>query len=141
MVDNLHIAIWFSLHKNTATNGYLKIMCELNEKDSLIISHLREKHSSLSLRPHCQHGISATKKTEKWGLENIDFSDYLVSTVEIPNNNLFELNGEIFTKIYMFPNQKWDNTLKLFLQKKMKDKINEIQEKYNLKNEELGMIE
>jgi hypothetical protein len=141
LVDNLYISIWFALFKNTSSKGYLKIMCEKNETNVLKISELRESHSSLSLRPHCQHGISATKKIQEWNTENIDFSDYLVATVEIPNNKLFELKGEIFTESYMFPKSDWDNTLKLLIQEKMKNKIDEIKRKYSLGDEELGKIE
>lgn len=140
LVDNLYIAIWFALYKNSSNNGYIKIVCENNEDDNLTISDLRENHSSLSLRPHCQHGISATKKITDWNLNNINFEDYLVATVEFPNNKLFELKGEMFTESYMFPKQKWDNTLKLFSKEKMKKKIDEISKQYNLCSTELGEI-
>lgn len=140
LVDNLYIAIWFSLHNNLSNSGFIKIFCEKNENDSLFISDLRNNHSSLSLRPHCQHGISATKAIKDWNLENINFNNYLVATVELPNNTLFELKGEIFTEKYMFPLKKVDNTFKLLSQKKLTTRINEIYTKYNLTDDELGII-
>lgn len=141
LVDNLYVAIWFSLYKNRNEFGYIKTFCEKNGNSSLIISELREKHSSLSLRLHCQHGISVTKRVRNWKIKNIDFNDYLVSTVEIPNNHSFELIGDIFKKEYMFPSKDIDNTFKLFSSNKMTDKLNEILRKYSLDKDDLGQIE
>ncbi len=67
-------------------------------------------------------------------------NNYLVATVELPNNTLFELKGEIFTEKYMFPLKKVDNTFKLLSQKKLTTRINEIYTKYNLTDDELGII-
>lgn len=140
LVDNLYIALWFAIFENTSNSGYLKVLCTNNDATHLKVSDLREDHSSLSLRPHCQHGISVTKETTIWNTHNIDFYDYLIATIEIPNSKHFELKGEIFSKEYMFPNANLDNTLKLFLQNKMKEKISQISEKYKLEEGELGMI-
>lgn len=140
LVDNLYIAIWFAISENTSSTGYIKVICTNNGSTRLKVSDLREDHSSLSLRPHCQHGISVTKETSFWNTHNIDFIDYLIATIEIPNNKQFVLKGEIFSKEYMFPNTNMDNTLKLFLQNKMKKRISQIIEKYKLEEGELGMI-
>lgn len=140
LVDNLYVALWFALNKNSSESGFIKVLCVKNESGELKVSDLRENHSSLSLRPHCQHGISATRNVKIWNVDNINFCDYLVATIEIPNNCLFELKGEIFSDNYMFPRKDWDNTLKLFLSTKMRQKVNEIAAKYNLQNDELGKI-
>lgn len=72
LVDNLYIAIWFATFENSCQNGYIKVICTNNGSTLLKVSDLREKHSSLSLRPHCQHGISVTKETTIWNTQNAD---------------------------------------------------------------------
>lgn len=140
LVDNIYIAIWFALFRNGEENGYIKIFFKNTRKKNLKVSELREQHSSLSLRPHCQHGISATKRVRNWNKNNIDFNNYLVSLVEIPNNTLFSNSGKMFTKDFMFPCKQLDNTLKELSKEKFSDKLNEIEEKYNLNYNELGRI-
>lgn len=140
LVDNLYIALWFATFNNKSKNCYIKILCQKYNDNSLIISNLRKEHSSLSLRPHCQHGVSATKKVEEWNLSNIDFNDFVVSKIEIPNDFKFEMQGTIFKKEYMFPNKSIDNTLKELSRKKFRVKLLEITKKYNLQINSLGII-
>ena len=63
LVDNLFVALWFASHKSKTPYSYLKFFCNSSDNESsLKIFDLRKEFSSLSLRLHCQHGLSATKR-------------------------------------------------------------------------------
>lgn len=140
LVDNIFIAIWFANQKSPKEYNYIKFFGSILNNSKLIVSDLRENHSSLSLRPHCQHGISITKSLTEWEIDNIDFTTNLIAIAKIPNNKNFNLKGVVFTKDFMFPNDKLDNTLKLFKMKKFTNRLNEIIYKNNLEINELGKI-
>lgn len=137
LVDNLFISIWFSNHNSKETHTYIKIFCEQWNDKKLQILNLVTQHSSLSLRPHCQHGYSATKKDIHWDLENIDFTSNMIAIIKIPNNKRFWLKGEIFSNKYMFPEKGLDNTFKLLDTEKFNELVNRIAQKHNLSKNEL----
>ena len=141
LVDNIFIALWFARRNCKSKFCYIKFFATDWNGVELKVIDLREEHSSLSLRPHCQHGISVTKNVT-WSTDNIDFNTNLIAIVKVPINNLlFKLNGNIFIDKYMFPNEKLDNTLKLFKKKKFSKKLKEVTKKYQINLGELGKIE
>ena len=140
LVDNLFVALWFASFDSNHQHSYIKYFVDNNGENKLKVWDLRDSTSSLSLRLHCQHGISATKQLANWDKSNIDFSDHLLAIGRIKNNK-FNLAGDLFSKNYMFPNCKLDNTLKYLKKSKFRNKLEEILNEFNLKPEELGFIE
>lgn len=139
LVDNIFVAWWFAFFENDNEYGYIKFFIDKANGEKLRTYDLRERHSSLSLRLHCQHGISATRYTSKWTPENRDLSDFLVATVRLPLKSTDFKNG-IFSKEYMFPNERLDNTLKLFKKNKFTNKLEKILTSYGLDKHFLGRI-
>lgn len=137
LVDNLFVSIWFSNYDSKNDFTYIKFFGKDWNDSKLLISNLIIQHSSLSLRPHCQHGFAATKKNIGWNMENIDFSSNIIAIAKIPNNESFRLNGEIFSDKYMFPGKETDNTFKLLETEKFKSLIIEIVQKYSLSIDEI----
>jgi hypothetical protein len=135
LVDNIFVALWFSNHGSKEDFSYVKLFIDNN----LEVRNLRESNSSLSLRAHCQHGLSASKKV-KWNIENIDFNDNLIAIVQLPNVPEMQLSGYIFSNEYMFPNEELDNTFKLFRKKKFQSNLDKIVSRYGLAKDTLGII-
>jgi FRG domain len=140
LVDNLFIAIWFSNTNSTEEYSYVKFVGNDWNNSILEISDLRIDHSSLSLRPHCQHGISASKNIISWDEFNIDFSSNVLATVRIPNNELFKLNNSIFSDDFMYPSIEFDNTFKYLKMDKFQKLLLSITKKFGLDHGELGYI-
>lgn len=142
LVDNIFIALWFS-NRNANNNikfTYIKFFATQLNNYKLKTIDLRESYSSLSLRPHCQHGISATKKINDWNVINCDFSTNLIAIAKIPNIPDFKLNGHIFSKKYMFPDEIADNTLKILKKKKFSCLLNKICVDNKLEKDDLGIV-
>lgn len=136
LVDNIFVALWFSNNGSKETFSYIKFFADTN----LAVKNLGENHSSLSLRPHCQHGLSATKKVVKWDAENIDFSHNLIAIVRLPNVLEMQLSGYLFSHAYMFPDEEIDNTYKLLKMKKFQTNLDKITAKHGLVKNALGKI-
>lgn len=142
LVDNLFVALWFSNYRAAPKNDYtyIKFFSTDANGSGLQIEDLRESHSSLSLRPHCQHAISVTRSIKNWNVNNCDFSTNVIAIAKIPNNRDFKIESHIFSHEYMFPKEQVDNTLKLLRTDKFKKLLEEITEKHDLKADELGQI-
>jgi hypothetical protein len=124
LVDNIFTATWFALFGNSNEFGYIKFFVKRNNNgEELYVKDLRENHSSLSLRLHCQHGISARQKTSSWDLESIDMSNFMVAKVRIPCKSLCSIN---IRKDYMFPEENLDNTLKYLKKSRFSENVNGI---------------
>ena len=138
LVDNIFTATWFALFNNKENFGYIKFFVKKNENnDELIVRDLRKNHSSLSLRLHCQHGLSVRKYKNKFSDKTIDLSDFMVAIVRIPVSSIKEIN---IKKSYMFPNEKLDNTLKYLQKTKFRKNIEKILGKYGYPPNFLGYI-
>lgn len=153
MVDNLFVAIWFASYDFIETKGKPKKFrtCVLNknhfgwiyffEVNKNAVVDLRQSHSSLSARLHCQHGLSFSGvSTNNWSTENKRCEQAIVATAKFPINKEFQLTDKIFSPNYFFPNDKIDNTFKLLKQKKFANLLKEIEKKYGLNEGELGQI-
>lgn len=150
LVDNIFVAIWF------ATNGYdedengLAKFLPSNEEfgwiyyflvnDDIKYYDLREHHSSLSLRIHSQHGISATRKSNNWDMITRNLNSNVCAIVKFPITKYWLLQGRIFDSAFMFPNDKFDNTYKYLKMKKFHNLLQRIVKKYRLEKNELGRI-
>ncbi len=138
LVDNIFTAVWFALFNNEGKFGYIKFFVNKNENnDELIIRDLRENHSSLSIRLHCQHGISARRNSSNFSNRTIDLSDFMVAMVRIPVSSKKDIN---ISKTYMFPNADLDNTLKYLKKPKFFKNISKMLNKYGYSSNFLGEV-
>jgi len=154
LVDNLYTAIWFATKEPKRASGkpieYINskkefgwlyfIRTKINNKSELKWYDLREEQSSLSLRLHVQHGISATRENVNWNLSNRCLNDFVVALVKFPNNKDWSLEGSLFSTKFIFPSKKIDNTYKYLKKKKFTNLINSIINEYQLEEGELGKI-
>jgi hypothetical protein len=140
LVDNIFTASWFAIFNNKSENGYIKFFVDkTDDSEPLNIVDLRKNHSSLSLRLHCQHGLSATWHDVSSSIsESIDFSNYMVAHVQIPTNIRKTISIQ---RRYMFPDKEHDNTLKYFKKDKFSTNLNRILVKNGLPENFLGKIE
>ncbi len=139
LVDNIFTASWFAVFNNKSEVGYIKFFVDKTENRKLLnIIDLRKKHSSLSLRLHCQHGLSATWSNVFFLPESIDFSSYMVAHVQIPTNIRKIIN---IKKRYMFPDEEHDNTLKYLKKDKFSKKLNKTLVENGYPENFLGKIE
>jgi hypothetical protein len=150
LVDNIFVAIWFAVNKfekdsmglvrctpskeNYGWIYYFQISNDLKYYD------LREHHSSLSLRLHTQHGISATKKNNNWNLSNRNLNKHVVARIKFPVTDELLLNDQIFNSEFMFPGDKFDNTYGYLRREKFSDLLQEVIEDNELEKQELGQI-
>jgi hypothetical protein len=137
LVDNIFVALWFGEYESETDYAYIKFFTIDKE---LIFCDLRKSLTSLSLRPHCQHGISVMGKF-KPTLESVDIKKYQVAIVKIPNSKLSSGNAcSYLTEEFMFPNEKLDNTLKILKGKKMGKILEEVEDECKIQRGVLGKI-
>ena len=137
LVDNIFVALWFSNHYSREEFSYIKFFGD----SGLTVVDLRSVHSSLSLRPHCQHGLSATKLLTAWDVNSIDFSQNMIAIAKLQNTPEMKLSGHIFSDEYMFPKEELDNTLKLLKAKKFQDNLDKILTRNGLPRNTLGSVQ
>ena len=166
VVDNIFIALWFALMKLKCLDNKNDIYTFMRSRapfgwvyffktEKLKLSHpfptfpehyladLRENHSSLSMRLHCQHGYMILKcfDPKKGGpIDEYSYDRDIIATVQIPNIDSFLPTGELFSMKYLFPNKKFDNTYKIFLSKKFMTLKAEIENNFSLNKNEIGRI-
>jgi len=136
LLDNVFVALWFSSNCSKEVFSFVKFFGDAE----LVVKDLRENHSSLSLRPHCQHGLSATKAVT-WDAGNVDFSQNLLAIARLPNTPEMKLNDYIFSDEYMFPKEELDDTLKLLKAKKFQTNLDKIIKRHGLPKNALGKIQ
>ena len=82
----------------------------------LELSDLRRSHTSLTLRPHAQHGLSVTRRSPiRWTPQNADLNEYVLCVVRFPISRRWHLKGHLFDATFMFPDTDADHTYRLLL--------------------------
>jgi hypothetical protein len=138
-VDNIYVAIWFAMEGSRDGFGFIRILNTTSEK--LIVSDLRKTHSSLSLRLHTQHGLTAKKKVKTWNKSNICYDEFEVARIKFPIKKNIE-SGVLFSRQNIFPDETLDNTLKILKNDKwLQEKITLLERKYHLHKGDLGSIQ
>lgn len=123
VVDNIYVALWFSQHgvnkSNDATsfirrqegNGWIYLISTRGHKPFLHCVDLRKRHSSLSVRPHVQHGVSLARQSDadekRYGS---DFERYLVGRVRFSLGSQWLMDGALATAEFMFPSPELDHS-------------------------------
>lgn len=139
LVDNIFTASWFASFNNKGEFGYIKFFVDkINGNNTLTICDLRKEHSSLSLRLHCQHGLSVRKTDTSLTPGSIDFSDFMVAMVRVPTEIRKTIN---IKKAYMFPGEEIDNTLKYLKKSRFSKNISKALDKFGYPSNFLGEIE
>ena len=106
----------------------------------LISVDLRTVHHSLSVRPHAQHGISATRDSVLWKDNNRDLKEYVIATVRFDVAEKWFLSGYMASPKYLFPSSYFDNTLKKLQGTKLLEIISRTERKHNLPDRTLGYV-
>jgi len=163
LVDNIYIAVWFATNSWKRVGGF-DYLCtyepskeefgwiyfmavespqnsDFSDPQFTGYCNLREYHSSLSARLHCQHGITYFKNNHgAWNEYNKYFDDLVIAIVKIPNSPEFKMDGTIFTKEFLFPNSEIDNTYKVLRSREFTDLLKGVEKDYALQRGELGQI-
>ncbi len=155
LVDNLFIAVWFALNKPERRNtqyryvpsrretGWIHLLgTSVEGHPKLRVRDLRCEYFPLSLRPHAQHGWSATRWTRNdWSADSLDLGPYILASVEIPNTNAFwRLSGFMFEQTFLFPSREHDHTYGVLLNGRMGRVLGEVEEQCQLARGTLGRI-
>lgn len=157
LIDNLYVAVWFPLNERNTLDAfhhkYSKspyragwihfIQARVAGQPALRIRDLRSDYLPLNLRPHAQHGISATRwSREHWNFGNKDLSTYIVASVEIPNESKFwRLSGYMFQQAFFFPAPSDDHTYSVLLKNEMATLLQELEKCFGLTNLTFGRID
>ena len=110
MVDNIYVAVWFTMDGNKDGFGYIRLLNTTSDK--LVVSDLRKSHSSLSLRLHTQHGFIAKKKLKAWNSSTIYYDEFEVAQIKFPVKKNIE-SGILFSRQNIYPDELLDNTFKI----------------------------
>ncbi len=157
LVDNLFIALWFACYERTKTPpysfhpkskdqfGWIYFLKFENSvaKNSIVEGNqtrwcdLRINQTSLSLRPHSQHGIFGSLK--KLDDSNYNLDNLIVATVKFPVKQNFLRIAPIPVG-FLFPSPYYDNTYKTLRTKKFEQLVKRVDKEYNL-NGVLGQID
>lgn len=155
LVDNLYIAIWFAtnsiktgdkkgpsiVQNSTEKHGWIYFVSNLvQSKADLISVDLGTAHHSLNIRPHVQHGISASRGSGLWRDNNRDLKEYVLATVRFDVSDKWRISGYMASNNYIFPSTHFDNTLKNLKQTKLSKIISDIEKKYSLLDGSLGNV-
>jgi len=149
------VAVWFALNMSYRLDerqrkyaesphpfGWIHfIHTEREGEHRLKVADLRAEYHPLSLRPHVQHGIAATRRTKSsWDNKGVDLSPYILASVRIPNNCQFRVLGKMFTQEFLFPSITQDHTYNVLLTKEVEDLVRSVGERSRYQYVELGQI-
>ena len=108
---------------------------------SLRVANLRVNHSSLTLRPHAQHGFSITRpRAVRWTRRNASLEEYVLAAIRIPEASTWALKGRLADVSFMFPSSEADHTYGLLQDRRVQRALDEIVSHFRLPNEALGTL-
>jgi hypothetical protein len=153
LVDNLYIALWFAGRKAEVADGKVRLVPSGQDgwiflvgtggkrMPRLTYSDLRVAHSSLTLRPHAQHGISATRPLRtKWTASNKCLNESVVAVVKVPAAFTQGFTGPLSDQSFLFPDAAADDTYRILLRPKTQDILNVVCKRFGLEGHELGNV-
>lgn len=154
VVDNLHTALWFATHKfnrdiggyeqrKAGCFGYVTFIASADESsgEELDFNDFRETSSSAHLRPIVQHGAGLTKKqTDDEIKDKFCLNNWVVGRVKFRIDQYWSSSCATCCEKILFPDEKYDNTYKIFKYHGLDNLIEEIEKRYNLNKNELGRL-
>ncbi|HET8670913.1 MAG TPA: FRG domain-containing protein, partial [Candidatus Saccharimonadales bacterium] len=150
LVDNLYVALWFAGRRAVDEGGKVRLV-STNEDGWLFLvgtggktmprltySDLRVTHSSLTLRPHAQHGISATRPARtKWSPSNKCFNESVVAVVKVPAEFTQGFTGPLSDQEFLFPDPAADDTYRILLRSRTQKIVESVCSEFGLTAGEL----
>jgi hypothetical protein len=127
VVDNIYVALWFARHAAVVTPAGLRfrrrskgqgwiylVSTTAPTRPALRCVDLRKQHSSLSVRPHVQHGLSLARQRDSANPRyGSDLTHYLVGRVRFELTSEWRLQGPLSSARYMFPSPDFDSTARI----------------------------
>jgi len=151
-VDNMYVAIWFARHVAATSDGtvvytrrnrgtgwiYLLSSKTLNRQDLHQVD-LRTHHSSLSVRPHVQHGCSVARQEDAATLRNgSNLIRYLVGRVRFDLRPCWFMSGQFSAVNYMFAKPEFDHTARVLQTPTANQFLREAEQRHGLPEGAIG---
>lgn len=154
LVDNLYTAVWFATHEHRSDSEFRSyyqpsrqrtgwvtlISTRSTENQHLHCIDLRKHHSSMNVRLHAQHGISAATQEDFASPALYDYGEFVVGRVCIPNNGAFALRGRLASPRFLFPPPSIDESFQLLLSSPTNALLATCERQFGLPNGALGRI-
>jgi hypothetical protein len=151
VVDDLHAAIWFALHKcewvgqecvyrpTSSDSGWIVLIAKSHEGCAL---NLREEHSSRNARCHAQQGFSLAMQHDDAPAPcaDQDFAADIIGTVRIPNSDRWRLRGFRASQEYFFPSPDLDSTYRRLLAATVDGLAEQAERQHGLRRGILGRV-
>src|SRR5690606_10458502 len=100
---------------------------------------LRTQHSSLSVRPHVQHGLSLARQIDGVASRNgSDLQRYIVGRVEFNLQQCWFMSGEFAKVDYMFPSPQFDHTAQVLASPRANAIVHDAEQQFALPVGSLG---
>lgn len=154
LVDNLYTALWFATHEHRSDHDnrsyYVRAPSEFGwvvlvgtrtiDGESLRCIDLRKHHSSMNVRLHAQHGISAASQDDWEPPTRVDYETYVVARVRVPNDRRFRVNGHLASPRFLFPSPQLDESFNILLSSAANRILAEHERDFRLPDNTLGRI-
>lgn len=155
LVDNLYTALWFASRSAIRKPGSPVSFELLDEPGWLFlvgtrgdghsvelqVADFRVTHSSLTLRPHAQHGIAITRHSDTfWDGENCCLNEYVLAAVKISPQLASQFLGTDSNHSLLFPSCAADHTFRLFSSARMRRALGSISNDFEFDRFELGEV-
>jgi hypothetical protein len=153
VVDDLHAAIWFALHKcecvgskcvyrpTTDTHGWV-VVIEAPPSGHVQVQDLREVQSSRNTRCNAQQGYSLAMQCDDVNKPHAEqnFMDSVVGIVQIPNNARWRVRGFRSSQSFFFPPACLDDTYRQLLESKVAALAEQVEKTHGLEVSTLGRV-
>jgi hypothetical protein len=155
LVDNLYTATWFAFHQHhidaegrtyytlsDSDVGYLYLVATREEMGhrQLVCVDLRKHHSSLNVRPHAQHGVSAAASSDSNAVTWYDYEENVVARIRLPKKRAFLIGGGLAQVRFLFPGKEVDDSYRILLNSGIGMLLKNVTREYNLDRTALGGI-
>jgi hypothetical protein len=155
LVDNIYTAVWFATHryimlnpregyyaKSDESHGWLYLIAASPQMygGTLHSIDLRKHHSSMNVRLHAQHGLSAAAQEDGAEMKEFDYRSSVVARVRIPNNTRFVLTGRLASPSFLFPPIDIDESYRILLDDRLDQALADVETTFNLADRTLGRV-
>jgi hypothetical protein len=155
LVDNIYTAAWFATNRycrdqrggghysrSAERYGWLYLIATGHQNHSrLFCVDLRKHHSSMCLRLHAQHGLSAATQHDGAPIEHFDYGQHVVARVRIPNDTRFIVSGALASPRFFFPSAHLDESYALLRSERLSGLLARAEREYGLPESTLGRVE
>ena len=144
VVRNLYTAIWFATcdEPGNTRSAYGWISLYANTRKELRVIDLWGRHSSKHFRPHMQQGLSLAMQPDDAPTprRQQEFNKYRIARVRFRRSGEWDLAGHMFSRRFLFPCQRNDDSLRQLSDTAVQDVIVATCVDHGLDDRALGLV-